>query len=59
MITVSKSTSEEIKEFNNREWVAADFKYYGKTSGWITEKYAFKAAENGNLVIGVINEDSK
>ena len=59
MITVSKATSEEIKEFNNQEWIAADLKYYGKTSGWIKEKYAFKAAENGKIAIDVINEDSK
>lgn len=56
MIIVSKSTSEEIKEFNNREWVAADFKYYGKSSGWIKEKYAFKAEENGKIVGAIIGK---
>jgi len=50
MITVSKSTSEEIKEFNDREWIDADNKYYGLASGWIKEKYIFKAEENGNIV---------
>lgn len=50
MITISKSTGEEIKEFNDREWVGADRKYYGKTSEWIKEKYVFKAEEDGKIV---------
>lgn len=50
MITISKSTGEEIKEFNDREWVDADLKYYGKTSEWIKEKYVFKAEEDGKIV---------
>ena len=56
MITVSKSTSEEIKEFNDREWIAADLKYYGKTSAWIKEKYFFKATENGEIVGAIIGK---
>lgn len=50
MIAISKSTGEEIKEFNDREWVGADLKYYGKTSEWIKEKYFFKAEEDGKIV---------
>ncbi len=42
LITISKSTSEEIQEFNDREWVAADTKYYGQATGWIKEKYILK-----------------
>jgi ribosomal protein S18 acetylase RimI-like enzyme len=56
MITVSKATSEEIKEFNNQEWIAADLKYYGKTSAWIKEKYFFKATENGEIVGAIIGK---
>src|ERR1017187_5430031 len=56
MIIISKSTSEEIKEFNDREWVDADFKYYGKTTGWIKEKYFFKATESGKIVGAIIGK---
>lgn len=50
MIKISKSTSEEIQEFNDREWVAADTIYYGAGTEWIKEKYVFKAEEDGKIV---------
>ncbi len=53
MITISKSTNEEIKEFRDKEWVDADIKYYGKSAGWIDEDYVFKAGEDGKTV-GII-----
>ncbi|MCL6096561.1 MAG: GNAT family N-acetyltransferase [Patescibacteria group bacterium] len=56
MIAISKSTGEEIKEFNDREWVDADNKYYGNTSEWIKEKYVFKAEEDGKIVGAVIGK---
>jgi ribosomal protein S18 acetylase RimI-like enzyme len=53
MITISKSTQDEIKEFRDREWVGADLKYYGKSTGWIEEDFVFKAVEDGKIV-GII-----
>jgi ribosomal protein S18 acetylase RimI-like enzyme len=50
MINISKSTHEEIKGFNEAEWVEQDRKYYGKSTEWINEKYVFKAKENGEIV---------
>lgn len=50
MINVSKSTTEEIKEFNDSEWVGADAKYYGKDKEWIKEDFVFKATENEAIV---------
>jgi len=50
MINISKSTQEEIKEFNEAEWVDEDQRYYGKSIEWIYEKYVFKAEENGEIV---------
>ena len=56
MIIISKSTGEEIKEFNNKEWVDEDFKYYGKTSEWVKEEYVFKATDNGKIVGAVVGK---
>lgn len=56
MITINKSTNEEIKEFNDREWIGADAKYYGKTTGWINEKFVFKAEENGIIVGSIVGK---
>jgi len=53
MIAISKSTGEEVKEFRDKEWVDADIKYYGKSTGWIDEDYVFKAEEDGKTV-GII-----
>jgi ribosomal protein S18 acetylase RimI-like enzyme len=50
MIIVSKSTKEEIKPFNAKEWVATDVKYYGKGHDWIEKEFVFKAVENGEIV---------
>jgi len=50
MITISKSSSEEIKAFNQAEWIASDLAYYGQSTGWIKEGYIFKAEEDGKLI---------
>jgi ribosomal protein S18 acetylase RimI-like enzyme len=50
MITISKSTSEEIKEFNQTEWIEADVKYYGKQNVWVEKDFVFKAEEGGKIV---------
>jgi len=50
MIKISKSTVEEIKEFNDREWVEADKRYYGRSDKWIKEDFAFKAEEAGEII---------
>lgn len=56
MIIISKSTSEEIKEFNDREWVDADLKYYGITREWIKEKFIYKAEEDEKIVGAIIGK---
>lgn len=50
MITIEKSTKDEIKKFNAKEWVATDVKYYGKGKNWIEKDFVFKAVENGKIV---------
>jgi hypothetical protein len=50
MITISKSTKEEIKPFNAKEWVATDVKYYGENNDWVEEVFVFKAVEEGEIV---------
>jgi ribosomal protein S18 acetylase RimI-like enzyme len=50
MVTVSKATKDEIKEFNEKEWLATDIKYYGKGLKWVEEDFVFKAVENGQIV---------
>lgn len=50
MITISKSTTEEIKAFNQAEWIASDLMYYGQSTGWTKEEYIFKAEEDGKIV---------
>ena len=50
MITIEKSTKDEIKAFNAKEWVATDVRYYGKGRHWIEEEFVFKAVENGEIV---------
>jgi ribosomal protein S18 acetylase RimI-like enzyme len=53
MIVIEKSTKEEIKPFNAKEWVATDVKYYGKDHDWIEEEFVFKAVE-GEEIVGTI-----
>jgi ribosomal protein S18 acetylase RimI-like enzyme len=50
MITISKSTKDEIKAFNTKEWVATDIRYYGKGRHWIEKDFVFKAVEDGEIV---------
>jgi ribosomal protein S18 acetylase RimI-like enzyme len=50
MITISKSTKEEIKPFNAKEWVATDVRYYGKARKWKEKDFVFKAVEDGEIV---------
>ena len=54
MIKISNSTAEEIKEFNDKEWIDADIKYYKTATGWIKEEYVFKAEENRKIVGAII-----
>jgi len=50
VIIVSKSTKEEIKPFNAKEWVATNVKYYGEGKNWVEEDFVFKAVEEGEIV---------
>jgi GNAT superfamily N-acetyltransferase len=50
MISISASTKEKIKQFNEKEWVYADTKYYGKPIDWFEKDFVFKADENGEII---------
>jgi GNAT superfamily N-acetyltransferase len=50
VITIEKSTKEEIKKFNAKEWVATDVKHYGKGKDWKEEVFVFKAVEDGEII---------
>ncbi len=50
MVNIIKSSLEEIKDFNEKEWVFADQKYYGEGNGWKEEEFVFKAEEYGQIV---------
>jgi ribosomal protein S18 acetylase RimI-like enzyme len=56
MVIISKSTKEEIKPFNSKEWVATNVKHYGKPDNWIEEEFVFKAVENGEIVGTIYGE---
>lgn len=54
MIKISPSTKEEIKEFDDKEWVDADTKYYGRPVPWLEKEFVFKAEEEG-VIVGIIS----
>ena len=49
MIKISKSTQEEIKEFNIPAWIEADKELYGEQNIWIEEDFVFKAEEDEKI----------
>lgn len=50
MIRISKTTRNQIKAFNEKEWHGVDFEHYGKTVSWNEKPFLYKAVDNGKIV---------
>jgi ribosomal protein S18 acetylase RimI-like enzyme len=65
MITISKASGRELKDFSIREWHLLDIEHYGKRVEWNHKKFRFKALHgkelagyiSGNHVSGIVYVD--
>lgn len=50
MISISKSTSKELREFGKKEWALVNIEHYGKNLDYNQKDFVYKAAEDGKIV---------
>jgi hypothetical protein len=50
MITISKTTKKETKEFDKTAWSKANIKHYGKSVQWKEVKFRFKAKSEEKII---------
>lgn len=50
MISITKTTKKQIKEFDNKEWHGVDVQHFGKTVKWVEKNFIYKATDNGKIV---------
>lgn len=50
MIIIDKTTRDDIKKFNNKEWHGVDIEHYGKPVEWNDQDFIFKATDDGQII---------
>ena len=53
MITISKATKKDTKNWSTKEWHKVDIAHYNRRVEWKEQKFRFKASEDGKL-LGII-----